>query len=141
MAFAEAETPRDLLRQMGVTGPVETPAPAPVVAVEAATPEQPPQTLATLIELLDWHVEQHGDRVHITLEGEARRGEAGRVEDISYRMLQDEARALAAGLVEHGLPLAAAPGMDCGRPAPGPNAGDRVAPDPKETLDSSLRGA
>ncbi|KVW99497.1 AMP-binding protein, partial [Thiobacillus denitrificans] len=122
-AFAEAETPRDLLSQMGVAGPVEMPAPAPAAAMDEATPEQPPQTLATLIELLDWHVAQHGERVHITLEGEA-----GHSEDISYRMLQTEARALAAGLREHGLPLAEASEMDCRRPAPGPNAGGCAAP-------------
>ena len=58
-AFAEAETPRDLLRQMAEAGPAEAPAPAPA-AMEAAAPEQPPPTLATLVELLDWHVAQHG---------------------------------------------------------------------------------
>lgn len=123
-AFAEAETPRDLLRQMAEPGPAEAPAPAPVAMAEAA-PEQPPDTLLTLVELLDWHVAQHGERVHITLEDGA-----GQSEDISYRALQTEALALAAGLVEHGLPPAAAPGKDRGRPAPGPNAGDRAAPDP-----------
>ncbi|MDP2111847.1 MAG: AMP-binding protein [Thiobacillus sp.] len=140
-AFAEAETPRDLLRQMSVAGPAEAPAPAPA-AMEEAVPEQPPPTLATLVELLDWHVAQHGERVHITLEDGA-----GQSEDISYRALRTEALALATGLVEHGLPLAAASGKDCGRPAPGPNAGDRVAldsdmgariaPDPKETPNHS----
>jgi len=122
-AFAEAETPRDLLRQMGVAGPVEAPAPLPAAAMEEAAPEPPPQALATLVELLDWHVAQHGDRVHITLEGEA-----GQREDISYRQLQTAALALAAGLREHGLPLAVASEMDCGRPAPGPIAGDCAAP-------------
>ncbi len=108
-AFAEAETPRDLLRQMGVAGPVEVPAPGP------AAPAPPPQTLATLVELLDWHVTQHGDRVHITLEGEAEQSE-----DISYRQLKTEALALAVGLVDHGL------GAD-DRVAPSPITGDRVA--------------
>ncbi|HQS82172.1 MAG TPA: AMP-binding protein [Thiobacillus sp.] len=122
-AFAEAETPRDLLRQMGVAGPVEAPAPGPAAAMEAAAPEQPPDTLLTLVELLDWHVEQHGDRVHITLEGEA-----GHSEDISYRQLQTAALALAAGLREHGLPLAAAYEMDRRRPAPGPIAGAAQSP-------------
>ena len=117
-AFAEAETPRDLLRQMGVAGPVETPSAAPAAAPAEAAPEQPPDTLLTLVELLDWHVAQHGERVHITLEGEA-----GHSEDISYRMLKTAALALAAGLREHGLPRAEASEMDGGRPAPGPIAG------------------
>ena len=119
-AFAEAETPRDLLRQMGAAGPVEAPGPAPAAAMEAAAPEPPPPTLATLVELLDWHVTQHGDHVHITLEGEAGQGE-----DISYRQLQTEALALAAGLCEHGLPPAQASDR---RPAPGPNADGGAAP-------------
>ncbi len=114
-AFAEAETPRDLLRQMGVTGPAETPAPAPAAAMAEAAPEQPPDTLLTLVELLDWHAAQHGERVHITLEGEA-----GHSEDISYHTLRAEALALAAGLVEHGLGAGE-------RAAPDPNTGDRVA--------------
>jgi 1-acyl-sn-glycerol-3-phosphate acyltransferase len=125
-AFAEAETPRDLLRQMGVAGPVEPPAPAPAAAMAEAAPEQPPDTLLTLVELLDWHVAQHGNRVHITLEGEA-----GHSEDISYRMLRAEALALAAGLVEHGLGAGerAAPDANTGdRVAPSPITGDRVAP-------------
>jgi non-ribosomal peptide synthetase component F len=122
-AFAEAETPRDLLRQMGVAGPVDTLTPAPAAAMEEAAPEQPPDTLLTLVELLDWHVAQHGERVHITLEGEA-----GHSEDISYRMLQAEALALAAGLREHGLPRAKASEMDRRRPAPEPNADGSAAP-------------
>ncbi|MFZ3261222.1 MAG: AMP-binding protein, partial [Thiobacillus sp.] len=122
-AFAEAETPRDLLRQMAEAGPAEATAPTPA-AMEEDAPKQAPQTLATLIELLDWHVAQHGERVHITLEDGA-----GQSEDISYRALQAGALALVAGLVEHGLPLAEASGMDGGRPAPGPNAGGGAAPE------------
>ena len=95
-AFAEAETPRDLLRQMGADSPAAAPAPAATIA--EAAPEHPPPTLATLVELLDWHVAQHGERVHITLLGEAEQGE-----DISYRMLRAEAQALAAGLLAEGL--------------------------------------
>jgi 1-acyl-sn-glycerol-3-phosphate acyltransferase len=97
-AFAEAETPRDLLLQIGVAGPVEASMAAPAEAMAAATSEQPPPTLATLVELLDWHVAQHGDRVHITLEGEADQSE-----EISYRAMHTEARALAVGLCEQGL--------------------------------------
>ena len=100
-AFAEAETPRDLLRLAGAASPDEAPPAAPAATMEAGAPEAPPATLATLIELLDWHVAQHGERVHITLEGEA-----GHSEDISYGQLQAEAREVAAGLRGHGLPLA-----------------------------------
>ncbi|MDP1652724.1 MAG: AMP-binding protein [Rhodocyclaceae bacterium] len=99
-AFVEAETPRDLLRQMGNAAhgdagvPADAVSPAPTFT---ATIEHPPATIATLTEMLDWHVARHGERVHITLYGEEDRSA-----DITYRMLQAEAHALAAGLLEAG---------------------------------------
>ena len=104
-AFAEAETPRDLLQQMGAASAAATPTPTPAVTMAEPAPERPPVTLATLVDLLDWHVAQHGERVHITL-----LGEADHSEDISYRALHAEAQALAAGLLVERL-----------------NPGDRVA--------------
>ena len=98
-AFAEAETPRDLLRLMGSEAWAEALAPPQVVIVaEEVGSEPPPPTIATLSELLDWHAARHGEQVHITLyvEGE-------HVEDITYRRLQVEAQALAAGLLAQGL--------------------------------------
>lgn len=102
-AFAEAETPRDLLRQMA--GDAHAPDSAEAPAMAEIGVEHPPQTIATLIEILDWHVAQHGDRVHITLYIEEER-----TQDITYRILQAEAQALATGLLAQGL-----------------NAGDKVA--------------
>jgi 1-acyl-sn-glycerol-3-phosphate acyltransferase len=99
-AFADAETPRDLLRQMGnvahadafaAAGMPDAVPPAPTFTVAI---EHPPETIATLIEMLDWHVGRHGERVHITLYGEAEHSE-----DISYRLLRTEALMLAAGLL------------------------------------------
>jgi len=97
-AFAEAETPRDLLRLMAGAAGSE-----PVVSVhstEAETRgiETPPADIVTLTGLLDWHAAHHGERVHITLYGEDERGV-----DISYRDLQAEARTLAAGLLAQDL--------------------------------------
>ncbi|MGB7815127.1 MAG: AMP-binding protein [Methylotenera sp.] len=97
-AFAEAETPRDLLRQMGCEVFTETLAPAETSTVLEAGVEHSPETIATLIEMLDWHVAQHGDRVHITLYIEDEH-----TQDITYRMLQADAQALAAGLLAQGL--------------------------------------
>ena len=111
-AFAAAETPRDLLQQMGSAAHGDTVATASAVQIQAAaaadavppaptftTPvEHPPETIATLTEMIDWHVERHGERVHITLYGEEEHSS-----DISYRTLQAEAHALAAGLLEHGV--------------------------------------
>jgi 1-acyl-sn-glycerol-3-phosphate acyltransferase len=112
-AMDEAETPRDLLQQMEAAGPAATIPPAPAVTMAEAALEQPPETLATLIELLDWHVAQHGERVHITLYGEAEHSE-----DISYQTLQAEAQALAAGLLELGLGASQPPfGLSLSKPA------------------------
>lgn len=97
-AFAEAETPRDLLRQIAGEAHAGTPAPAETSTMAEAGVEHPPQTIATLNEMLDWHVAQHGDRVHITLYIEEER-----TQDITYRMLQIEAQMLAAGLIAQGL--------------------------------------
>jgi len=107
-ALSEAETPRDLLRLMVGATPAGTPVAAPKAggvkatavspaATFAAVVESPPETICTLTDVLDWHVARHGERVHITLYGE---GESSA--DISYRMLQAEARALAAGLQAQG---------------------------------------
>jgi len=88
LAEAEAETPRDLLRLMAGAACVErghgeVAAPVQMAAVQAAGGERPPDSVATLTGLLDWHVARHGEQVHITLYGEAERSE-----DISYRMLR-----------------------------------------------------
>ncbi|MDO9232962.1 MAG: AMP-binding protein [Methylotenera sp.] len=104
-AFAEAETPRDLLRKMASEAHAGVPTQAEAPAVAEVVVEHPPQTIATLIEMIDWHVEQHANRVHITLYIEEER-----TQDITYKMLQADAKTLAAGLLAQGL-----------------NAGDKVA--------------
>lgn len=97
-AFAEAETPRDLLRQMAGGAHAGTPSLAETLTVAEAGIAHPPETIATLIEMLDWHVAQHGERVHITLYIEEER-----TQDITYRMLQAEALSLTAGLLAQGV--------------------------------------
>lgn len=104
-AYATAETPRDLLQQMRTAAGAESVAPSVAQPTPAARLEHPPQDIGTLTGILDWHVAHHGDWVHITLYGEGERSQ-----DISYRALQQEAQALAAGLLARGL-----------------SAGDRVA--------------
>jgi len=104
-AFVDAETPRDLLRQMAGTVSSESPASVITPMVAEAKVDYPAEAMPTLIDLLDWHIASHAEQVHITLYEEEER-----TEDITYRMLQEQAKALAAGLLEHGL-----------------NTGDRVA--------------
>lgn len=109
-ALVNAETPRDLLRLAGLAASTGTSAadrvhtspdlPGSGPPELAGTPEsgRPPDSASTLLELLDWHVATHGERVHITLYGEGER-----TQNITYRALQEQARALAAGLQQQGL--------------------------------------
>ena len=99
-AFAEAETPADLWRMIVAAEPLAPPqhaAPAASLA-PAAVIEAPPEKLTTLIEVLDWHAANHGERVTILLYED---DETPR--PITYRELQADARALARGLLARGL--------------------------------------
>ncbi|MGD2076314.1 MAG: AMP-binding protein, partial [Gammaproteobacteria bacterium] len=99
--FAEAATPRELLRALSG-------APAPTGVAAERTDEAPPPRAGTrgtvpgaaqtLLEALDWHVGQHPDRTHIRLYQDDGSGPV-----ISYRQLRDEAVRLAAGLQQLGL--------------------------------------
>ena len=92
--LGEAETLRDLIEALAgaKAAPFVLPDAAPrAPTAEAAEPA--PDTAMTLTEVLDWHVERHGDRVHIVLvEGDG--GETS----ITYRQLAERARAVALGL-------------------------------------------
>lgn len=98
-----AETPRDLLAAVssapqrdGVT-PLATrvePPPATASGGNAL-----PVSAATLIEVLDWHVREHGERTQIILLDEGETGE----QRIDYVRLQAGAAAVAAGLRSSGL--------------------------------------
>ncbi len=93
-----AETPRDLVR-------IVLTAHAPSAAVEkavrvltVATEQSHPEQAATLIEVLDWHVAQHPDRLQIHFYDEDEREH-----DVSYAALKAGAEAYAAGLVARGI--------------------------------------
>lgn len=100
-AFA-AETPADLLALIGEAARSTVPAtsavpPAPTFADFIP----PPDTLATLTEVLDWHVRHQPERIHIHL-----LGEDGQDDPVSYARLAEAAKEVAAGLLARG----AAPG-------------------------------
>jgi 1-acyl-sn-glycerol-3-phosphate acyltransferase len=98
-AFSEAETPRDLLAFLAGAPRVEPAAPVQVVPAHAAEAvDSAPASTVTLVEALDWHVERHPERVHITLYSE-RDGP----EEISYGALAGSARAFGAGLAARGV--------------------------------------
>ena len=97
-ALAEAETPDDLLRLMAGKTQAGTPRQAETPSQTPSDIDHPPETIATLTEMLDWHAARHGERTHIMLYIEEER-----TEEITYRLLLAEAQILAAGLLAQGL--------------------------------------
>jgi acyl carrier protein len=100
--FAQAQTPRDLLRVLQRLKPV----PADREAVPAAAPASQeaaglPDDAETLLDVLEWHAAQHGERLHIQLYQDDGRGET-----ITYARLREGAEAVAASLQENGLKTA-----------------------------------
>jgi 1-acyl-sn-glycerol-3-phosphate acyltransferase len=96
-AISETETPRDLLRVlMGARAeaPIMT---GSEVSGEVAEIQYPPDSVATLVEVLDWHAERHGDRLLITLHSDR-----GATTHLTYGRLRIDALAVAAGLTERG---------------------------------------
>jgi 1-acyl-sn-glycerol-3-phosphate acyltransferase len=97
--FTNAETPRDLLRLLsgaGVRRPQVTTSVQAPVALQEAMPA--PGDACTLIEVLDWHAQHHGERPHVYLVSENDEEQA-----ISHRQLLQGAQAVAAGLQGNGL--------------------------------------
>ena len=97
-ALSQAETPHDLLRAIR--------SPAPASASSASRPEPTrddsrieylPATLDTLVDVLDWHAERHGERLLVTIESQH-----GAAAHLTYARLRIDALAVAAGLVERG---------------------------------------
>ena len=100
-----AETPRDLLNLIlqasGQPCPPAEPVSAadwPVPATDRSTAGTPDRA-TTLIEVLDWHVQSHPERVAIQVYGNEDWVEA----TFTYASLQRGARAVATGLRERGL--------------------------------------
>jgi 1-acyl-sn-glycerol-3-phosphate acyltransferase len=94
-----AETPRDLWRAVQAGKVADRPMPA----VHArATPldelAEEPHTATTLPEMLEWHLLSHPQRPHVYLYGDH-----DEPETITYAILADGARSIAAGLQARGL--------------------------------------
>jgi 1-acyl-sn-glycerol-3-phosphate acyltransferase len=104
-ALTEAETPRDLLRFITASGgiPASTGVGPARGAMQGhppspAAPPDLPDSVQTLVEVFDWHLQHQPHRVLVTLLGE------GDVRtELSYADLHRDAVALAAGLQALGL--------------------------------------
>ncbi len=101
-AFADAETPRDLLR--AITQAAAGAAAPTAAAYKAKAQRQQdevdpaPASAKTLVDILAWHVERHPTRVHIQFYSDDAEGET-----LTYGQLWRGARAVAAGLQRRGL--------------------------------------
>ena len=96
--LAEAQTLRELLdavQRAGHIAPVAMPSQE-AVALEPV--QTAPVAARTLLEVLDWHVANHPDRLHVRLEDADERGET-----VTYRALRDRALAVAGGLRSRGI--------------------------------------
>ena len=95
--LSQAETPHDLLRAIAAAPAPASTAPHPRLMHDDSRIEYPPASLGTVIDVLDWHADRHGDRLLITIESER-----GATTHLSYARLRIDALAVAAGLVERG---------------------------------------
>ncbi|MBC8338727.1 MAG: AMP-binding protein [Alphaproteobacteria bacterium] len=98
--FANAETPRDLLRAaIGSEGKSGTAViPSPVIAPADSDIVPLPREATTLCEVLDFHAAQHPDRIHVLFHSDNGTGLT-----LTYGGLQEGARRVAAGLRVRGL--------------------------------------
>ncbi len=96
-ALSETETPRDLLRLMTLAPAGTSILAAPEPARDVPEFQYPPDSVATLVDVLDWHAERHGDRLLITLHSDR-----GTTTHLTYGRLRIDALAVAAGLSEKG---------------------------------------
>ncbi|SHF23101.1 acyl carrier protein [Modicisalibacter ilicicola DSM 19980] len=99
--FAEAQTPRDLLRVLKTLKPSEV-ADFNVVAAQRHLGDAIlPHGALTLGDLLEWHATRHGERTHIQFYQDDGNGET-----ITYRQLHAGALKVADALQRHGLEAA-----------------------------------
>ncbi len=96
--FADAESPRDLLRAIiSAQGHEEVEVSTEVMKLDLERVDKLPDAAATLVDVLEWHVEHHPDRLHIRVLGD------DEVITLSYQQLWQGAQQLAAGLQQKGI--------------------------------------
>ena len=99
--FAEAESPRDLLRAINsVRGQKHEVSADKVVELAVGRVEALPHQASTLIDVLEWHVQHNPDRTHIYI---ADNDNDNARQSLTYRQLWEGAQQVAAGLQQQGL--------------------------------------
>lgn len=100
--FADVQSGRDLLRVLTTLKPgLADTTPEIVPAAQRSTTTPLPEEVHTLVDLLKWHAEHHGERIHIQLYQDDGRGET-----ITYGQLKSGAESVAAALQLRGLEAA-----------------------------------
>ena len=98
-AFAEAESPRDLLRELvGAQGQQQLPVEDKAVELAIGKVEALPLKASTLVDVLEWHLQHNPDRTHIRFADDD-----VDLQSMSYRQLWKGAERVAAGLQQQGL--------------------------------------
>ncbi|MGA8055400.1 MAG: AMP-binding protein [Burkholderiales bacterium] len=100
---AEAETPADLLRALRAAQPGKRSEPVSFVTQRSDVPEAlpvagRPDDARTLLDVLDWHVVRHADRVHATF-----LASDDEAQTLTYGELRGRARLVAFGLQRAGI--------------------------------------
>jgi acyl carrier protein len=98
-AIGEAETVRDLLRALGGASAEPQIVPAAAPGDSQSPVVGTPSEARTLVEMLEWHVAQHPDRLHVTLFHD----DLSVLGTMTYRQLADASRRVAAGLIERDI--------------------------------------
>lgn len=110
--ITDAESPRDLVRAVRSASPTQRHGGEDLEREEVAARGEEtgrPEQAATLLEVLDWHVQRHGDRRHV-LFLERGPGE-GDEQELTYAGLAERARSVAASLQAAGLEPGAGVGV------------------------------
>ena len=97
--FAEAESPRDLLRSViNAQGHKKTFSAKQVVERVVGKVGELPHQATTLVEVLEWHLQHNPERLHINV-----LGDENDVQGLTYRQLWQGAQQVAAGLQQSGV--------------------------------------
>lgn len=97
--FAEAESPRDLLRSIiNAQGHNKNFSAKQVVERVMGKVRKLPHQAATLVEVLEWHLQHNPERLHINI-----LGDGNDVQGLTYRQLWQGAQHVAAGLQQSGV--------------------------------------
>ncbi len=90
--LSQAETPHDLLRAIVAAPASASTASAPEPVHDDSRIEYPPASLATLVDVLDWHADRHGERLLIDDRIGARRNDASDLCKAAHRRARGRCR-------------------------------------------------